>query len=267
MNVIVKYSGYSAEFEEVLYRATGVRPDQAGDQPVPNPAASTTAGDAFAVSVPSHLHIRLLTYFVGESEDRARELATAVWRAAQAWRPAGLDLELLFVPPLTPQAAADEAEAQLKGTLPLEEEAERNREAAAWRETAEQCQRNTDYYRGLVVRIGKLFGLAARTSDDGSVQEDILVAKVPELVEALFRECAQPVEVQEVRGAVARGWCHPANASKEMDGDLAEAITAEVLSLLSGTEIRPQDLVPPSSDEIRELERMMGDPPTPGHEA
>lgn len=37
---------------------------------------------------------------------------------------------------------------------------------------------------------------------------------------------------QEVRGAVARGWCHDKNREKEMDSDLAEAITQEVLKLI-----------------------------------
>ena len=31
-----------------------------------------------------------------------------------------------------------------------------------------------------------------------------------------------------VRQAIARGWCHPKNSSKEMDPDLADAIAAEV---------------------------------------
>jgi hypothetical protein len=33
---------------------------------------------------------------------------------------------------------------------------------------------------------------------------------------------------REIREAVARGWCHPANRHKVMDVDLAEAIVAEV---------------------------------------
>jgi hypothetical protein len=34
---------------------------------------------------------------------------------------------------------------------------------------------------------------------------------------------------QQVREAVARGWCHEKNAHKEMDVDLADAIAAEVV--------------------------------------
>lgn len=42
---------------------------------------------------------------------------------------------------------------------------------------------NTEYYRGIVVKIGELFGKEAYTSDDGSVQDGVLCAKVFELVE------------------------------------------------------------------------------------
>jgi hypothetical protein len=56
---------------------------------------------------------------------------------------------------------------------------------AAWMDTAAQAQRNVDYYRSLVVRCGNALGDAARTADDGGRSEDVLCAKVPELVEAL----------------------------------------------------------------------------------
>ena len=45
----------------------------------------------------------------------------------------------------------------------------------------EPC-RATDFYRGIVTKIGNMFGDAARTSDDGSVQENVLAIKVMELV-------------------------------------------------------------------------------------
>lgn len=48
-----------------------------------------------------------------------------------------------------------------------------------------------------------------------------------------FRESrgdVQPV-VEAVMQAIARGWCHPANAGKAMDLDLAEAICSEVLAI------------------------------------
>ena len=52
-----------------------------------------------------------------------------------------------------------------------------------WRETAKQAQRNTEYYRGLLVQIGEFLGPEAYISDDGSVQDDVIVAKLPEMIE------------------------------------------------------------------------------------
>lgn len=37
---------------------------------------------------------------------------------------------------------------------------------------------------------------------------------------------------EELRGAIARGWCVPANEHKQMDPELAEAINIEVRGLL-----------------------------------
>lgn len=39
-------------------------------------------------------------------------------------------------------------------------------------------------------------------------------------------------DLEELTGAVARGWCHPENADKQMDAELAEAIVDEVLPLI-----------------------------------
>ena len=42
---------------------------------------------------------------------------------------------------------------------------------------------------------------------------------------------------EEIMGAVARGWCHPANESKVMDEQLAMAIAEEVtVALLASRE-------------------------------
>ena len=56
---------------------------------------------------------------------------------------------------------------------------------AFWMETAAQNECNTDYYRGLVQRIGRAIGQDAYTQDDGGISEDVLCAKVPELVETI----------------------------------------------------------------------------------
>lgn len=54
----------------------------------------------------------------------------------------------------------------------------------AWYETALQHCKNEEYYRGLVWEIGNLLGEPAYTGDDGIVQQDVICAKVPELVAA-----------------------------------------------------------------------------------
>lgn len=56
----------------------------------------------------------------------------------------------------------------------------------AWYETALQHCRNEEYYRGLVRKIGGMLGESAKLMDDGSLGDDILCAKVPELVHAEF---------------------------------------------------------------------------------
>ena len=40
------------------------------------------------------------------------------------------------------------------------------------------------------------------------------------------------MKIERIRGAVARGWCHPDNSSKTLDVDLAEAISQEVKKAL-----------------------------------
>jgi hypothetical protein len=67
-----------------------------------------------------------------------------------------------------------------------------DKEAQNWMDTAAQNQRNTDYYRDLLVEIGQMFGPEAYVSDDGSVQHDVLCAKVPELVRKLLANQEAP---------------------------------------------------------------------------
>ena len=53
---------------------------------------------------------------------------------------------------------------------------------ANWMSAAAMYARNSDYYSGLLDDIAQNFGSEAYTSDDGSVQEDPLRIKLPELV-------------------------------------------------------------------------------------
>lgn len=55
-----------------------------------------------------------------------------------------------------------------------------------WIETARMHCKNQMYYRGLLEQIGKTFGEEAYISDDGSVQDEVLIAKVPELVASIL---------------------------------------------------------------------------------
>jgi len=62
-----------------------------------------------------------------------------------------------------------------------------SRRISNWMDTAAQNQRNTDYYRGLLVRCGEIIGKRAYVADDGTISEDVLCAKIPELVEKAFQ--------------------------------------------------------------------------------
>lgn len=61
----------------------------------------------------------------------------------------------------------------------------------AWIRTAEQESRNRDYYRRLLVKCGESIGKQAYIQDDGGVVTDVLVAKIPELVEKLVQKNAE----------------------------------------------------------------------------
>jgi len=63
-------------------------------------------------------------------------------------------------------------------------------ERDGWKDSAAQFLRNQEFYQGIVKQIGETFGVAARTSDDGSIQDDVLALKVPELVTELQAELA-----------------------------------------------------------------------------
>jgi len=59
--------------------------------------------------------------------------------------------------------------------------------------------------------------------------------------------------VEQVRGAVARGWCHPSNSHKEMDSDLALAIADEVLAMLTDERIKADEGAAQSARERVEM--------------
>lgn len=60
------------------------------------------------------------------------------------------------------------------------------RERDNWQKTAAQNARNQEFYYGLVTDIGNMFGLRARIADDGTICENVLALRVPELVAELI---------------------------------------------------------------------------------
>ena len=77
-----------------------------------------------------------------------------------------------------------------------------------------------------------------------------LTDKVEEIVERYgaplgAKEEQMTNEAESLLGAIARGWCHPKNASKEFDSDLALAIAAEVHALKS-----PPSEIAPTRDAV-----------------
>jgi hypothetical protein len=66
-------------------------------------------------------------------------------------------------------------------------------ERDAWVETAAQAHRSREFYMDILHQVGDMFGVAARTSDDGSIQEHVLALRVPELVENALEVQAEAV--------------------------------------------------------------------------
>jgi len=62
------------------------------------------------------------------------------------------------------------------------------RRLKAYLEIIAQLHDNVAFYHGLVNQIGELFGDAARTRDDGSIQQEVLTLNVPELVKTALSE-------------------------------------------------------------------------------
>jgi len=74
----------------------------------------------------------------------------------------------------------------LSGSGPLIDRCEHCNDAAY-----QQSGRNTEYYRGLVIKILEPFGPEKYQSDDGSIQDAPLCAKAPELVARAMEELKQ----------------------------------------------------------------------------
>lgn len=55
-----------------------------------------------------------------------------------------------------------------------------------WMDMAIMNQRNADYYKGLVEKIGETIGIESYIQDDGNLSNEVLCDKVPEIVEKII---------------------------------------------------------------------------------
>lgn len=60
--------------------------------------------------------------------------------------------------------------------------------AKNWEESAAHFHEGMKYYRDLLIQIGEIIGEQAYISDDGSRQQDVLCAKLPELIKKIFED-------------------------------------------------------------------------------
>lgn len=125
----------------------------------------------------------------------------------------------------------------------------------AWMAHAAGYARDVDFYRGLVVQIGEMLGKAAYTADDGSISEDVLCIKVPELVRMalrpapmieipvdaasgqLFRTLPVVVEAYQVtreNGESVARWCDAQFLSLYGRGDRGEDISHVAIRAVEG---------------------------------
>lgn len=103
------------------------------------------------------------------SEDDKHEMdVMASFAVAQGW--------------CEPEVSGYEMDAVLAGAIakPV------GRALRAWYDTAAQHARNEEFYRELLVKCGEIIGHSAYVCDDGSVSEDVLCAKILQLVDELL---------------------------------------------------------------------------------
>lgn len=62
------------------------------------------------------------------------------------------------------------------------------RRIAVWMDSWAQAQRNADFYRGLLNDVANYLGPDVYRADDGTIMEDPLLLKIPELIARLIQE-------------------------------------------------------------------------------
>lgn len=117
------------------------------------------------------------------------------------------------------------------------------RERDAWKDTAAMFLRNQEFFSNVINRIGAVFGRAAKTCDDGSVTTDVLVLKVPELVEALHAEVNRPMEDYRLL------WDELQNTLNELPPQTAETIRTQIGRLFKAMR-RQQTVVEDETAEV-----------------
>lgn len=128
--------------------------------------------------------------------------------------------------------------------------AERDRfenERNNWEQTAAQFSRNSDFYQGIVRYIGNLFGVHARTQDDGGVVEDVLALKVYPLVDQL-RQRAEKAEAELAAEKLQSAeWFNECDTARNQRDDakqqLAEAQHSKVVECQAMMEERDNALI------------------------
>lgn len=97
----------------------------------------------------------------------------------------------LEVAPPTAAAATNRITADAINIEGLETRAEEAEDSARnWERTAHQAQTDANYYKELMVRIGVMLGLKAKTLADGIIAEYIMCGEVPGLVNRLLNSAA-----------------------------------------------------------------------------
>ena len=137
----------------------------------------TMVGDKTDIHLCPDLNGKPITLYAVENKEKTMTMQKCMELAAQVWRKPScsriaMDIDLCKEFAETLHTELNREEGRMKG----------------WEETTKQMCDNASYYRGLVVKIGEMFGDAAYVSDDGSKQIDVLCAKVPELVYAALQK-------------------------------------------------------------------------------
>jgi hypothetical protein len=112
-------------------------------------------------------------------------------------------------------------------------------ERDGWERTAADMANGMAFYRDIVRQAGQHFGPAVYTSDDGSVQDEVLALKVPELAAAVVAERDEAVQEFEVMNA-RLGEVIIAKAQAEAERDALRARVAAVEAVLDDEDGCPE---------------------------